>query len=163
LHERSYYLFSFTTVRNELTAGIPPMVVFRTHSPRGTLRNPARILRVWEHVVTSNLEPRSSSAALPRSISFAAFDENSGGILHVSLFTAKVCLIPTDSLAGGGDAAEFEVFDQKLVVEAWASKSAFRAVGLGHEGTTGTLLDFISDYVRSTPIAVGAFMAQQIA
>jgi exonuclease VII large subunit len=66
-------------------------------------------------------------------------------------------------IRGGGDPAEFDVFDQKLVVETWGLKPAFKALGLGHEGTARTLLDFISDYVGSTPTAVGGFLAQQIA
>ena len=65
-------------------------------------------------------------------------------------------------IRGGGDPAEFEVFDQKCVLHAWAGKNAFKALGLGHEGTGGTLLDFISDYVGSTPTAVGSFLAQRM-
>jgi exonuclease VII large subunit len=65
-------------------------------------------------------------------------------------------------IRGGGDPAEFDVFDHKCVLKAWASKAAFKALGLGHEGTGGTLLDFISDYVGSTPTAVGSFLAQRM-
>jgi exonuclease VII large subunit len=65
-------------------------------------------------------------------------------------------------LAARRDPAAFEVFDQKCVLDAWASKAGFKALGLGHEGTGGTLLDFMSDYLGSTPTAVGSFLAQRI-
>jgi len=66
-------------------------------------------------------------------------------------------------IRGGGDSADFDVFDQKSVIDAWAGKDAFKALGLGHEGTGGTLLHFISHYAGSTPTAVGGFLARQIA
>lgn len=66
-------------------------------------------------------------------------------------------------IRGGGDAASFDVFDQKPVLQAWAEKEAYKAVGLGHEGTGASLIEFVSDYVGSTPTAVGAFLSQRIA
>ena len=48
------------------------------------------------------------------------------------------------------------------MLEAWAAKSAYKLLGLGHEGTGNTLLHFISDYAASTPSAVGAYLAQRI-
>lgn len=65
-------------------------------------------------------------------------------------------------IRGGGDHGDFEVFDQKCVLDAWAAKDAFKALGLGHEGTGGTLLDFISDYLGSTPTAVAASWRSRI-
>jgi exodeoxyribonuclease VII large subunit len=61
-------------------------------------------------------------------------------------------------IRGGGDPADFDVFDQKSVIEAWAGKNAYKVLGLGHEGTGSTLLHFISDYSASTPSAVGTFL-----
>jgi exonuclease VII large subunit len=63
---------------------------------------------------------------------------------------------------GGGDPASFEVFDHKVVLRAWAAKSAYKALSLGHEGTGASLIEFVSDYVGSTPTAVGAFLEQKI-
>jgi exonuclease VII large subunit len=65
-------------------------------------------------------------------------------------------------IRGGGESTVFEVFDDKLVLQAWSSKQAFKAVGLGHEGTGASLIEFVSEYVGSTPTAVGVFLAQQI-
>jgi exonuclease VII large subunit len=65
-------------------------------------------------------------------------------------------------IRGGGDPADFDVFDQKVVIDSWSAKNAYRALGLGHEGTGNTLLHFISDYAASTPSAVGTFLAQRI-
>jgi exonuclease VII large subunit len=52
-------------------------------------------------------------------------------------------------IRGGGDPADFDVFDQKPVIEAWAAKNAYKALGLGHKGTGNTLLHFISDYAAT--------------
>jgi Exonuclease VII, large subunit len=82
-------------------------------------------------------------------------DEIAGGIRQA---TGNVLVL----IRGGGDPADFDVFDQKPVIDAWGGKKAFKALGLGHEGTGATLLDFISDYVGSTPTAVGGFLAQQM-
>jgi exonuclease VII large subunit len=65
-------------------------------------------------------------------------------------------------IRGGGDPADFDVFDQKSVIEAWAGKNAYKVLGLGHEGTGSTLLHFISDYAASTPSSVVTFLARQI-
>jgi exonuclease VII large subunit len=65
-------------------------------------------------------------------------------------------------IRGGGDSTDFDVFDQKLVIDAWSAKNAYKVLGLCHEGTGSTLLHFISDYAASTPSVVGTFLAAQI-
>ena len=65
-------------------------------------------------------------------------------------------------IRGGGDRSQFEVFDQKAVLQAWVANPTFKAVGLGRKGTGATLIEFVSDYVGGTPTAVGSFLAQQI-
>jgi exodeoxyribonuclease VII large subunit len=57
-------------------------------------------------------------------------------------------------IRGGGDAREFEVFDDPRVVTALAGNTAYRVTGLGHSGDS-TLLDLVADYSASTPTAAG--------
>ncbi len=53
-------------------------------------------------------------------------------------------------IRGGGDAADFEVFDDPRVVTALSSQQAHRVVGLGHTGNA-TLLDLFCDFSANTP------------
>jgi hypothetical protein len=48
---------------------------------------------------------------------------------------------------GAGDSSEFDVFDDKSVLQAWVSKDAFKAIGPGHEGT-GALYSNLSRTTR---------------
>lgn len=64
-------------------------------------------------------------------------------------------------IRGGGDAADFEVFDDPRVLTALAQHPAHRVIGLGHTGNT-TLLDFVSDYSANTPAQAGAYIREQI-
>ena len=47
-------------------------------------------------------------------------------------------------------------------MQAWVANPALKAVGLGHEGTGATLIEFVPDYGGGTSTAVGSFLAQQI-
>jgi exodeoxyribonuclease VII large subunit len=62
-------------------------------------------------------------------------------------------------IRGGGDAADFEVFDHPSVVRALAQKQAFRIVGLGHTGNS-TLLDLVADISANTPAQAGQFVRE---
>ncbi len=62
-------------------------------------------------------------------------------------------------IRGGGDAADFEVFDHPSVVRALAEKQAFRIVGLGHTGNS-TLIDHVADFASSTPAQAGQFVRE---
>lgn len=62
-------------------------------------------------------------------------------------------------IRGGGDAADFEVFDHPRVVRALAEKRAFRIVGLGHSGNS-TTLDLVADATASTPAQAGQYLRE---
>lgn len=64
-------------------------------------------------------------------------------------------------IRGGGDAAEFAVFDDPRVVEALAAHPAHRVVGLGHTGNS-TLLDLVADYSANTPGQAGIYIREVI-
>ena len=64
-------------------------------------------------------------------------------------------------IRGGGDTADFEVFDHPSVVRALAKKQAFRIVGLGHTGNS-TLLDYVADVTSNTPAQAGQFVREVV-
>ncbi len=64
-------------------------------------------------------------------------------------------------IRGGGDAADFEVFDDPRVVTALSSQQAHRVVGLGHTGNA-TLLDLVCDFTANTPAQAGAYVRERV-
>lgn len=64
-------------------------------------------------------------------------------------------------IRGGGDAADFEVFDHPRVLQALATKQAYRVVGLGHTGNA-TILDFVADFSANTPAQAGQHVREQV-
>ncbi len=64
-------------------------------------------------------------------------------------------------IRGGGDAADFEVFDDPRVVTALAEQKAHRVLGLGHTGNA-TLLDIVCDYSANTPAQAGAYVRERV-
>ncbi len=64
-------------------------------------------------------------------------------------------------IRGGGDAADFEVFDDQRIVSALAGKRAYRVIGLGHSGNT-TLLDLVADYTARTPAQAGMHVREAV-
>lgn len=64
-------------------------------------------------------------------------------------------------IRGGGDAADFEVFDDPRVVMALAEQKAHRVVGLGHTGNA-TLLDLVADFTANTPAQAGAYVRERV-
>lgn len=64
-------------------------------------------------------------------------------------------------IRGGGDAADFEVFNDPRVVEALANHEAHRVVGLGHTGNA-TLLDLVADFSANTPAQAGLYIREHI-
>ena len=64
-------------------------------------------------------------------------------------------------IRGGGDAADFEVFNDPRVVEALSNHRAHRVVGLGHTGNK-TLLDLVADHSANTPGQAGQYIREQI-
>ena len=64
-------------------------------------------------------------------------------------------------IRGGGDAADFEVFEDPRVLTAMAEQKAHRVVGLGHTGNA-TLLDLVADYSANTPAQAGAYVRERV-
>lgn len=64
-------------------------------------------------------------------------------------------------IRGGGDAAEFEVFNDRRVVEAMAASQSHRIAGLGHSNNA-TLLDLVCDYSARTPGQAGIYIREQL-
>lgn len=64
-------------------------------------------------------------------------------------------------IRGGGDGADFDVFDDPRVVEAMAAKRAYRVVGLGHSGNS-TLLDHIVEHAARTPAQAGMHVRERL-
>lgn len=64
-------------------------------------------------------------------------------------------------IRGGGDAADFEVFDDPRVVTALSSQQAHWVVGLGHTGNA-TLLDLFCDFSANTPAQAGAYVRERV-
>ena len=64
-------------------------------------------------------------------------------------------------IRGGGDAADFEIFDDPRVVTALSSQQAHRVVGLGHTGNA-TLLDLVADFSANTPAQAGAYVRERV-
>ncbi len=64
-------------------------------------------------------------------------------------------------IRGGGDSADFEVFDDPRVLMALAEQKAHRVVGLGHTGNA-TLLDLVADYSANTPAQAGAYVRERV-
>ena len=63
-------------------------------------------------------------------------------------------------IRGGGDSSQFEVFDQKIVVEAFSRYPGYRVCGLGHTAQF-TLLDRLADFSANTPTAAGYHLREQ--
>lgn len=64
-------------------------------------------------------------------------------------------------IRGGGDASDFEVFDDPRVILAMANQTAHRVIGLGHTGNN-TLLDLIADHSSNTPAQAGAYVRERV-
>lgn len=64
-------------------------------------------------------------------------------------------------IRGGGSEDQFDVFENPDVVEALATKSAYRVIGLGHTANT-TILDLLADYAANTPTKAGAHIRDMI-
>lgn len=64
-------------------------------------------------------------------------------------------------IRGGGDAADFEVFDDRRVVEALAAVKSHRVIGLGHSGNA-TLLDLVADHSARTPAQAGLYVREAV-
>ena len=63
-------------------------------------------------------------------------------------------------IRGGGDAAQFETFNKKIVLEALGNHAGYRVCGIGHTAQF-TLLDRIADYSANTPTAAGYHINKQ--
>lgn len=64
-------------------------------------------------------------------------------------------------IRGGGDANQFSVFDDPRLITAFAKKSAYRVVGLGHS-SDHPLLHLVADYSAATPTDAGTHIYEQI-
>lgn len=64
-------------------------------------------------------------------------------------------------IRGGGDAADFEVFDDPRVVTALAEKDCYRVIGLGHSGNK-TLLDAVVECSARTPAQAGLHVRESV-
>lgn len=64
-------------------------------------------------------------------------------------------------IRGGGDDSQFEVFDMLPVLEAFASKPAYRVVGLGHTANR-TLLDLFAEFSANTPTHAGVHIRELV-
>ena len=64
-------------------------------------------------------------------------------------------------IRGGGSPEELALLDSEAVLEAFASKDAYRMVGVGHTPDNG-IVDMVVDHAAPTPTAAGTFIAQQI-
>lgn len=64
-------------------------------------------------------------------------------------------------IRGGGDAADFEVFDDPRVVDAVVNSPSYRIAGLGHSGNA-TLVDLVADHSARTPGQAGVFVRETI-
>ena len=64
-------------------------------------------------------------------------------------------------IRGGGDSADFEVFDDPRVVEAFVRCPSYRIAGLGHSGNA-TLVDVIADHSANTPGQAGVHIRETV-
>ena len=64
-------------------------------------------------------------------------------------------------IRGGGDAADFEVFDDPRVVAALAEQRVHRVLGLGHSGNA-TALDLVADFSANTPAQAGMYVRERL-
>lgn len=64
-------------------------------------------------------------------------------------------------IRGGGDEADFEVFNDHRVVNALARHSAYRVIGLGHSANH-TALDRIADHAARTPGQAGMHIREMV-
>jgi exonuclease VII large subunit len=62
---------------------------------------------------------------------------------------------------GGGDEAEFTVFEAPQVIEASGACRAYRLLGLGHSHNR-TLADCGADWATSVPAEAGQFLAERV-
>jgi len=81
-----------------------------------------------------------------------------GAIAH-ALRTARGDIVML--IRGGGDAGDFEVFDDRRVIMAMAEQSAYRVIGLGHSGNM-TLLDRVADFTARTPAQAGMHVRESV-
>jgi hypothetical protein len=64
-------------------------------------------------------------------------------------------------IRGGGDDAEFAVFDAAPVIEALGACRAYRILGLGHSRNR-TLADCVADWAASVPAEAGRHLAARV-
>ncbi len=64
-------------------------------------------------------------------------------------------------IRGGGDASDFEVFDDPRVVAALAEQRTHRVLGLGHSGNA-TALDLVADFSANTPGQAGMYVRERM-
>lgn len=64
-------------------------------------------------------------------------------------------------IRGGGEAAEFELFEHPRLLKAMSAHRGYRIIGLGHSGNR-TLLDLVVDHVARTPAQAGAHVREMI-
>jgi exonuclease VII large subunit len=64
-------------------------------------------------------------------------------------------------IRGGGDSADFEVFDDPRVVDALVRCPAYRITGLGHSGN-GSVADIVADYSARTPGQAGVYLRDSV-
>jgi exonuclease VII large subunit len=64
-------------------------------------------------------------------------------------------------IRGGGDTADFEIFDDPRVISEFAGKNSFRVAGIGHSGNK-TLLDIFADFSANTPTQAGTFVREHV-
>jgi hypothetical protein len=91
-------------------------------------------------------DPRYTTGFEKSTIVAAGCGCGSPGRFIIRQATGNVLVV----IRGAGDLAEFEVFGQKCVLDTWAAKHAFKALGLGTRRHGSTLLDFISDHTPNT-------------
>lgn len=64
-------------------------------------------------------------------------------------------------IRGGGPDADFSVFNDKAVLEAFAQKKSYRVTGIGHSGHS-TLMDLMADFAATVPAEAGAHIQSQL-
>lgn len=82
-----------------------------------------------------------------------------------AVLVAAVQAVTTDApvlVRGGGDAAEFAVFENPDLLAALASCPSYRGLGLGHTANR-TLAELVVDHAASTTTAAGEHMRRGIA
>lgn len=81
------------------------------------------------------------------------------GAIAIALKDARTDIVML--IRGGGDAADFEVFNDRRVVMAMIEQPAYRVIGLGHSGNK-TLLDQVADFSARTPAQAGMHVREAV-